>query len=593
MNAAAHAGESRASGRAGKDDCDVLVVGSGASGLTAAIAAHHQGLSVDVVEKQPHIGGCSAYSHGMLWMPGNPVAARAGLVDSRQAATTYLRGEMGDKFEAAREELELYLEHGPRMVAFLENKCGLRFELRKNFPDFRSELPGAAQCGRTIQPASYDAWPLRRALRRLLPPRTALLGMSFTPAEGQLIGSRSASGMLFLVRRMMRHIFDLTVLGRSTQLAGGSALVAALLKAALDRSIPIHTETRLHRLICDGQRVVGAELECANGRRRQVIARRGVVLAAGGWGHALTQGITAVLDGGDVPTKQASWSLAPPGCTGDGLRAALALGATLETPASNGGFWTPASRLPGPDGRLSTHAHDRFKPGFLAITPDGQRFANEADSNHHFCEALLRATPAGQTPVGWLVCDRRALMQTGLGDVIHGAPFPIGPHLRSGYLLERDRLDALALAMGVDPAVFLATVERFNAGARRGHDPDFGKGSTRFNRAMGRPGGSSNPCLRPMEHGPFYAVQFSVAHMATLAGLRTDSQARVLDERNEPIPGLYAAGNDRVNLFRGGCPGGGITLGPGMTWAYLAAHSLADTSATVPAPLLEPPFPIV
>ena len=566
--------------RVGKSDCDVLVVGAGASGLTAAIAARHLGLSVQVVEKQSHIGGCSAYSHGMLWLPGNPVAVRAGIEDTPETVRTYLRGEMGDTFEAVREEVDFYLDHGPRMVTFLENVCGLHFELREGFPDYGSERPGAAQSGRTILPASYDARALGRALRLLLPPRATLLGMSFTPAQSRLIGTRSAAGMGYLGKRLARHVVDLARLGRSAQLAGGNAMMAALLKAALDHRIPIRTETRLHRLIRDGERVIGAELQSVDGRRWSVMAARGVVLACGGGGHALARGGTDPL--GRV--KEDSWSLAPPGCDGDGLRSARDLGAALETPPSNGGFWTPASRLPGPGARLSTHAHDRFKPGFLAVTPDGRRFANEAESNHHFCEALLHATPAGQSPVAWLVCDRQALMQIGLGDVIHGAPFPIGHHLRSGYLLKGDRLDDLARAMRIEARVFTATVERFNAGAREGRDPDFAKGSTRFNRAMGQPGHTPNPCLRPLERGPFYAVQFSIAHMATLGGLRTNLRAQVLDAQGQPIPGLFAAGNDRVNLFRGSCPGGGITLGPGMTWAYMAANSLADPPAPVPAP---------
>jgi glycine/D-amino acid oxidase-like deaminating enzyme len=551
--------------------CDVLVVGSGASGLTAAIAARCNGLDVCVVEKQAVIGGCSAYSHGMLWIPGNPVAGRAGVADDPDAARTYLRSEMGDAYDAAREQIDAFLENGPRMVAFLEQTCGLRFELREGFPDYHSERPGAAQNGRTIVPASYDARLLGQALHRLQPPRTTLWGMSLTPSENRLVSSRSAAGIRYLGRRLVRHIGDLARHGRTTQLGGGNALMAGLLKAAIDHGVPIHTETRLRELQRDGQQMTVAELE-SQGRRRRVFARRGIVLACGGFGHDDERCAQAFEHA--APQRE-SWSLAPPGCDGDGVRLALQLGAVFESDLSNAAFWAPASRLPGANGSLSTHSHDRFRPGFIAVTETGQRFANEADSNHHFCEALLHTTASSRAAAGWLVCDRRALLRTGLGDVIHGAPFPVRRHIRSGYLIERDRLDALAQAMGMDPAVFCETVDHFNESARRGEDPAFGKGKTRFNRAMGSPAHPANPCLGPLEHRPYYAVRFGVAHMATLAGLRTDLHGRVLDGAGQPIPGLYATGNDRVNLFRGRCPGGGITLAPGMTWSYLLALELA------------------
>jgi len=547
--------------------CDALVVGSGASGLVTAITAKIHGLDVHIIEKQPHVGGCSAYSLGMLWMPCNPVAARAGILDERASALAYVRGEMGEYFDAA--SIEAYLDHGPRMIEFLEQDCGLRFELRDNFPDYHSERPGGARQGRTILAQPYDGRLLGPHLQRLCPPpaRSGLMGMTFTPAELALVSSRSAAGLRHLGRRFGRHLVDMARHGRSTHLTGGNALVGALFKAAIDLNIPIHTNAAMTGLQSANGSVNGAIID-SPGRRWRIQARRGVVLACGGAGHDLER-CKGWFERPQLGNR--SWSLGPAGCSGDGLRAAMTMGA-VSGAVSTAAFWAPVSRLP--CATLSTHSRDRFRPGFMAVTANGRRFADEALSNHHFCEALIRATPPGLAPQAWLVCDHAAMSSIGIGDLIHGAPFPIGKHLRSGYVIRRDNLAALAQAMQVNSRVFQDTARRFNADARNGCDTEFGKGNSHFSRTMGLPNQVPNPCLAPLEKGPFYAVQISVGHMGTLAGLQTDLHGQALDRDGWPIEGLYLAGNDRVNVFRGACPGGGITLGPGMTWAHLTGLSL-------------------
>lgn len=556
--------------------CDVLVVGSGAAGLMAAISARARGLDVQVVEKDAWVGGCSAYSHGMIWMPDNPVARRAGIEDSREAAATYLRGEMGERYSEA--ELATYLEHGPEVMAFLERECGLRLELREQFPDYHSEAPGASQNGRTILPSSYDARVLGADLKRLRPGRASFLGLSFTPSENRLISSRSARGIAYLGRRILRHLKDLLLYGRTTRLAGGSAIVASLFHKARQLGIPIHTQACVEGLLQRDGRVDGATV-AFKGHRWEVQASRGVVLASGGFGQDLARCRDWM---GHPPLDDRSWSLAPASCSGDGVRMAAELGAAVDLEVGNAGFWVPVSQWPGPQRYLSTHSHDRFQPGFLAVTPEGRRFANEAESNHHFCEALLRATPKGQSPEAWIVCDHTAINRVGFGDLIHGWPFSLKPFLRSGYLLRHNSLSGLAREMNVDEAAFGRTVDAFNEAAAQGRDPEFGKGESRFNRVMSRSAPSSHPCLRPLTKGPFYAIRITVGYMATLAGLRADFDGRALNAAGEPVAGLYVAGNDRVNLFRGACPGGGITLGPGLTWAYLTGQSLAGGMSRQP-----------
>jgi len=224
---------------------------------------------------------------------------------------------------------------------------------------------------------------------------------------------------------------------------------------------------------------------------------------------------------------------------------------------------------------LAGHFHDRHRPGFIAVDARGRRFANEALSNHHFAEAIVRVAPPAQAPLAHLVCDHRSLRRVGCGDLIAPWPASLRPHLRSGYLVKADTLAELAHRIGVDADTLVQTVEEFNTHARRGHDPLFGKGETAFDRYYGDPRHRPNPCLGPLERPPYYAVRITAGHMGTLVGLKTDSVGRVLSHDDTPIAGLHAIGNDMANVFAGACPGGGITLGPAMTFAHLAARHLA------------------
>jgi succinate dehydrogenase/fumarate reductase flavoprotein subunit len=235
----------------------------------------------------------------------------------------------------------------------------------------------------------------------------------------------------------------------------------------------------------------------------------------------------------------------------------------------------PISLVPWPDGSTGTFPHfvDRAKPGVIAVTADGARFVNEADSYHDFIQAMVSATE-GREHAAWLVCDHAALRRYGLG-FAKPFPLPLGPHLRSGYLLRGRTPAELAAAAGIDPAALERTVEAFNEPARRGEDPAFGRGSTAYNRSLGDPLVAPNPCVAPLERAPFYAVKVVPGDLGTFAGLRGDAHARVLDGEGRPIPGLYAAGNDLASVMGGNYPGGGITLGPAMTFGYIAARHMA------------------
>ncbi|HFQ8920936.1 TPA: FAD-binding protein [Pseudomonas aeruginosa] len=278
-----------------------------------------------------------------------------------------------------------------------------------------------------------------------------------------------------------------------------------------------------------------------------------------------------------APTLDTLLPLPPPGCNGDGLRLGESAGGRVADDLRSPIAWAPVSRVPHGDGETGHFPHiiERGKPGLIGVLANGRRFVNEAHGYHDYVAALLEATPPGQPARSWLVCDRRFLRRYGLG-YVRPAPLPIAAHLRSGYLKRGTSLDQLARSCGIDPSGLAATVAEYNRHAREGRDPEFGRGGTAFNRKQGDPAyPGPNPCVAPIERGPYYAVQVEPGCFGTFAGLKTDAQARVLDGGGQPIPGLYAAGADMASLFAGHYPSGGINLGPALTFGYIAGRHIA------------------
>jgi succinate dehydrogenase/fumarate reductase flavoprotein subunit len=310
------------------------------------------------------------------------------------------------------------------------------------------------------------------------------------------------------------------------------------------------------------------------------------VLAAGGFPHDTDRRAKLFPH---VRTGQEHWSAAPTTNTGDGLRLGEKAGGHVRSDLKAAGGWVPVSLVPRGDGTFAHFPHlglDRAKPGTIMVRQSGERFCNEADSYHDVTSALFRATRPSEVPVAWLICDHDALRRWGLGRV-RPVPFPVRPWLRNGYLKKGPTIAELARACDIDAASLEGTIQRFNEGARVGSDPDFHRGETAFNRAYGDPARKPNPCLAPLKVAPYYAVKIVPGSLSTFAGLVTDSNARVLDGQGKPIPNLYAAGNDMSSIGAGSYPTGGFTLGPAMTFAFIAVHhacrtplssSLGDTS---------------
>jgi len=550
-------------------ECDLLVIGSGAAGLSAAITARAHGLHVIVLEKEAKLGGTTAVSGGWAWIPGSSVAARAGVADSIDAARTYLRHETGNRYNTSL--IDAYLEYGPKTIDFLERETAVRFLASPTFPDYHSEAPGAA-LGRSIVAEPYDARELGTALALLRLPlrQTTLFGMnvgSGTELTHFFRATRSLSSALFVVRRLAKHAIDVLRYGRGTRLANGNALVARMLKSAIDARVELVPSAAVVELITDKEGISGAVAQVGT-QRRTYKARRGVVLACGGFsqGAGFRERLFAHAAAG-----QDHASPVPAGNVGDGLQLGESAGGIIEDGLPNAAAWVPVSVVNFRDGTNAVFPHviDRAKPGTIAVARNGKRFVNESNSYHDFCQAFLGATQGHADPAAFLVCDSRAIRKYGLG-YAKPFPFPLSGLVKSGYLLKANTLAQLASAAGIDPSTFATTLTEFNAGAREGHDARFGKGSTRYNRFQGDAMHEPNACLAPIEKAPFYAVRIGMGDIGTFAGLIADEFARVLDRRGAPLRGLYVAGNDMCSIMGGNYPGAGINIGPALTFGHVA-----------------------
>ena len=378
-----------------------------------------------------------------------------------------------------------------------------------------------------------------------------------------------------VVRRVALHLFDLITARRGMQLVNGPALVARLAKSADDAGVRLYTDAAATRLIMEGGRVAGAEVATPDGAVA-VRARRGVLLAAGGFPHDVARRAELFPR---TPTGWEHWTLAPETTTGDGIDLGLSAGGRFDTALASPVAWCPVSLVPYRSGRVGTYPHivDRGKPGVIGVLSTGRRFVNEADGYYQYTAAMIEAAPEGEEVASWLVCDHRFQRRYPFG-MAKPSPVPVWPYLRSGYLARGRTLDELARRCGIDPVGLQQTVARFNAFARVGEDPDFGRGSTPFNRGSGDPEHGPNPSLGMIQKPPFYAIKVRPGSFGTFAGLRTDASSRVLDERAEPIPGLYAAGSDQANVMGGHYPSGGINIGPAMTFGYLAGLHAARSA---------------
>ena len=553
--------------------CDLLVVGSGCAGLTAAITARALGLDVILIEKAGVVGGATAQAGGMAWVPGNRISAEAGRSDSFEAARRYIANEAGPYYNDI--VTRAFLDNGPAMVDFMTRLGAVEFKSTP-LPDYHPETAGASTKGRGIYPANFDGRELGRMIDilRVGNPLSTFLGVPIGRDDMQpfFTAGRSLRSALYVAKRLIAAWAQIPFHGQSMRLVAGRAMIGRLLKTATQSGVRLMLSAPVTALeVADGA-VTGARIFQGDGTTR-IAASRGVVLATGGFPFDRANR-TRYFPGG---RDDMVWVL-PETNSGDGMNIAAQVGGVICEKVDSPVAYSPVAPIED-QGQPRTFSifPTRSLPGFVAVMPDGRRFANEADSYHDFGRAIFEASEDKAEPYAYILCDHRALRRYGLGPV-KPFPLPYRQHLRSGRLIRAKSIAALADQLDIDPARLEATVGRFNEAAARGEDPDFHRGENLYNQVTGDPTHRPNPNLGPLDRGPYYAMKVHPGAIATYVGLEIDGHARVLRADGTAISGLYAAGNDAVNMFGGNYVGGGSTIGPAMTFGYIAARHAAGVA---------------
>ncbi|MDG1142637.1 MAG: FAD-binding protein [Hellea sp.] len=548
---------------------DVLVVGSGAGALTAAITAHDNGGNVLVVEKSDMYGGTSATSGGGIWIPCNHLMEEHGETDTPEAALEYLKACVGDKVSDSR--LVSYVKNAPKMLKDLEDTSDVKF-VSTPYADYLTEKPGSKDGWRTLDPLPMSATKLGKEFLNMRPPhpQTIFGGFTITVNEAKKIITRSKGWKWIMAKLMISYRLDIPMRMKSKRhrrLCLGNALVGRCLTSVFKREIPIWRSTSLKSLVEKNGKVTGA-IVTKNGEDILIMTKRGVILAAGGFEHNSDMR-KANLPG---PTDT-SWSATPGQNTGDAHVAAEAVGANLTL--MDAAWWGPSVRLPRDDRSRILFA-ERALPGIYIVNENGKRYLNEAAS-YDEVGRQLQAHPK----TSWVIFDRRAREKYGIGPLYPTAVHPDSKWNSSikAIVKKSDTIEGLASLMGVDETGLMDTVEKVAKYSKTGVDEDFGSGSTSYDKYYGDPSVSPNPCLAPLSKAPFYAFPVYPGDIGTKGGVDVDINAQALNKKGRPILGLYATGNTASSVMGYTYPGAGSTIGPAMTFGYVAAkHAMGANS---------------
>lgn len=553
---------------------DVIVVGSGAAGMTVAMRARDLGMNVLVVEKAHKYGGTSATSGGVAWIPNHGLG---GSTDTREEALTYLDGVI--KQDINRAKLEAFVDAGASMLRYMGEQ-GINF-IPMPWPDYFAELPGS----RTDRSLVLPMWDGRRLgdkfpLVREQFPRFKLFNRyAMNLEETFTIAARARGWKKALLRVIGRYWLDRStrrLTRRDRWFTSGTALIGPMLERLDAKGVEIRLETKLDELIFTDGRVTGVRVS-RFGTSREIAARHGVVICAGGfeWNQQLRDRF--------YPVKTSIWwSSTPQGANaGEALIAAEAVGATTEHTGE--GWWAPTMILPSASASNFEEVHqaifDVGRPGSVCVNRNGDRFVNESCSYDRFGSAMVedQKRTGANTPC-WLVFDRSFREKFTAGGILPSAIMPdrsIPVDWWGHYIFKADSIGELAHQLHLDPVKLDGVVKYMNDAARRGDDPQFGRGSTIYDKTFGDPTCKPNPALGPIARAPFYAIPVHLGDLGTKGGLKTDHLARVLDGQDQPIPGLYAAGNASGSPFGLNYPGAGGTIGPAMVFGFIAANDIA------------------
>lgn len=550
-------------------ECDLVVLGCGAAGMTAAAVAALEGLSVVILEKTEFVGGNTSYSGGMVYIPNNSAMAEAGEPDDSDEAFAYLEATV--RTESGRNLRRLFVDKGREAIDYLEKRTALRLNSVPFYPDYYPETEGSRTGMRVLEPQAFDGSSLGRWFAKLRPPIP-----EFTILGGMMVSRediphfrkfwKSIPSTLRVMRLVFAHGWERMRHPRGTRLVLGNALAGQLLKSLLDLDVNIITEANTRRILFTEGRASGVEMTMPQGDVR-IRSRLGVMLATGGFAASAEKRRQYLPEGASLHTAYA------PGSTGDGLDFGVDAGGHVESDNPHNAYWCPVSIYERSDGKTVVYPHtvtDRGKPGSIVVNRSGRRFCNEAVSYHRFGEAQF-GTHTGEVSIpAYLICDSTFIWRYGMGAI---KPFArnLRSYQKAGYLLSSNSIVGLAEVIGVNPAEFARTIKRFNDDSRAGKDTEFQRGESIYAHYLGDRDVTPNPCLAPIKRAPFHAMALYPSDLGTIAGLSVNTNCQVLDRTGLAIPGLYAIGNDMHSIMRGHYPGPGITLGPAITFGYIAA----------------------
>ncbi|MBY8999612.1 MAG: FAD-binding protein [Candidatus Heimdallarchaeota archaeon] len=544
---------------------DVLIVGSGGGGMTAALVAKKAGLDVTVIEKSECYGGSTALSGGGVWIPNNYILEKKGIVDSMEKARTYMDNTVGDRVPS--EFKEAYLVNAPKMIDWLRENTKTKFIHVPNYSDYHPERPGGIPQGRALEGKPFNGRKLKKDLQYLNTfPYDVPLGISFSISEYHNLGMIMSTwaGKWTALKAGMRAIFGLLI--RYRHLTLGGALIGRLRKSMLDENIPLWLNTPFEDLILDKGKIVGVIAKKEDSEIR-IKAEKGVILAAGGFPHNLE--MREKYHPKPITTE---WTSAHSGNTGDAILSGMKHGAAVDL--MEDAWWGPSS-VP-PDELPFFHVGERGYPGGIMVNKAGKRFTNESASYvvvvHEMYKKHSKEIP--HIPC-YFIFDQRFKSKYMFGMVFPGMKFP-EKYFESGYIKTADTLEELAEKIDVNAKNLSDTVKCFNDFAKTGKDEDFGRGDSAYDHYYGDPNVKPNPNLFPLEKPPFYAVEFVPGDLGTKGGLVTNEHAQVLRKDGSVIEGLYAVGNSSSSVMGNSYPGPGATVGPTMTFGYVAAKHISE-----------------
>lgn len=548
---------------------DILVVGSGAGGLLAAITAADRQADVMVIEKSDEYGGTSATSGGGIWIPNSHLAAAAGQQDTPEEAFAYIRSLSASN--VPDKNIHAYIRSAPLMLRYLIEKTPVRY-VSLPYTDYHAELPGGKLGYRTHLPVEFDGSRLGADMNtmRSASPAASLFGViNWNFGETYALLFRPTGWLRVVTKMVARYYLDIGQRLRSKKdrfLTLGTALVGGLRVALNERKIPLWLNSPMIELVTDAGRVTGAVV-MHEGKRIRIHARKGVILAAGGF-ERNAELRAKYLRGSSDPRLSGSQI----NNTGDSILAATAVGAATMNMQST---WSaPVFSVPGEErSRLSTI--ERALPGCIIVNQAGKRYMNEAASYHVVGRKMIEADrPGAATNPSWVIFDATFRQKYPMGPLIPLIPDWLQPKGVRATLKKATTIEELAAKIGVPPDALTSTIRRFNSDASTGVDTEFDRGGPAYDRLYGDPRVTPNPTLAPILTAPFYAMPIYGGDIGTNGGMVTDEYARVLDTQGQPIPGLYACGNNAASVMGESYPGAGVTLGPAMTFGYVAARHL-------------------